>query len=228
MKLTLCLLTWNEVDGCRADVPLLPITAFDEVYALDGGSHDGTVEYLSGQGVKVYQQRKPGYNNAYREAISLCTSDGIVFFHPKGSISPIELLKFRGFFEKGYDLVIASRIVTGAVNEEDGQIFKIRKWLVVILGIFSSLLWRKEGNIIYDVLHGFRGVRMTVVNSIDLLDFGVSADLEMVVRSYKKKLKIIEFPVVENARLYGTTHFRIFATGKSLVKYIWFELFWRQ
>jgi len=29
MRVTLCLLTWNELAGCEHDVPLLPLDQFD-------------------------------------------------------------------------------------------------------------------------------------------------------------------------------------------------------
>ena len=56
MRLTMCLLTWNELAGCENDVPHLPLDEFDEVYAIDGGSKDGTIEYLRGRGITVHPQ----------------------------------------------------------------------------------------------------------------------------------------------------------------------------
>jgi len=46
MKVSLCLIVWNELLGCQTDVPNLPLDEFDEVFAVDGGSTDGTVAYL--------------------------------------------------------------------------------------------------------------------------------------------------------------------------------------
>jgi len=42
MKITLCLLVFNERAGCEVDVPKLRRDTFDDVYAVDGGSTDGT------------------------------------------------------------------------------------------------------------------------------------------------------------------------------------------
>jgi hypothetical protein len=55
---------------------------------------------------------------------------------------------------------------------------------------------------------------------INPVDYGVSIDLEMVNRSYKKNLKRIEFPIIETKRLAGTTHFKAFPTGWKLLKYL--------
>ena len=41
MTVALCLITWNELEGCKHDVPLIDRTKFDEIYCIDGGISDG-------------------------------------------------------------------------------------------------------------------------------------------------------------------------------------------
>jgi hypothetical protein len=226
VRLTLCLLTWNELAGCRHDVPLLPLDAFEEVFAVDNGSTDGTREFLAAQGITVHRQDRPTYNGAYACAVERCTTDAIVIYHPKGSIDPRTVLQFRPHFEAGADLVIASRIGSGSRNEEDGRVIKPRKWFVIGLGLTATLLWRRTGPPVWDVLHGFRGIRKDRFEAVSPLPKGVSIDLEMVVRAYKKGWRIETFPVEERERLQGTTHFKAWPTGKRLLRYLWFEL-WR-
>ena len=225
MNVALCLLTWNEIEGCRYDVPRLKFDAFDEVFAIDNGSTDGTVEYLESQGIIVYQQDIPTYNGAYFCAFRHCKSDALVLFHPKGSIDPDETLKFRSYFEQGYDLVVASRIISGAVNEEDAKLFRPRKWFVMCLGLVSRLLWMREGNMVWDVLHGFRGIQKEAFFAMGLLSRGVTIDLETVVQAYRKRLPRIEFLVAERTRLSGSTNFRAWPTGRKMLEYILSELF---
>jgi glycosyltransferase involved in cell wall biosynthesis len=224
MRLSLCLLTWNEIAGCRQDVPKLPLEKFEEVFAVDAGSTDGTIEYLRSCGIAVHPQELPTYNGAYRFAFERCTSDALVLYHPKGTVDPAEVLKFRPLFESGADLVIASRIGPGARNEEDERLIKHRKWFVMALGLLASMLWRRQGPIAWDVLHGFRGMRVEAFRQIKPLPRGVSIDLEMVVRAYKNHLAIASFPVQERPRLGGATHFRAWSTGKKLLRYFWNEV----
>jgi glycosyltransferase involved in cell wall biosynthesis len=224
MRLTLCLLTWNEIEGCRRDVPRLPVERFEEVSAIDAGSVDGTVGYLESQGIVVHRQNLPTYNGAYRCAFDRCTTDALVFFQPKGTINPESVLKFRPLFEQGADLVIGSRVGRGARNEEDDQAVKPRKWFVVGLALMAAALWRRQGHIVWDVLHGFRGMRASAFRQINPLPSGVSIDLEMVVRAYKRRLCIASFPVEERRRLAGGTHFPAWRTGKQLLKYCWREI----
>lgn len=224
MRISLCLIVWNELKGCQKDIPKLPIYEFDEVFAVDGGSTDGTAEFLERAGIPVYLQPKPGLNSAYIHANKVAAGDAVVVFFPKGTLPTEDLLKFRHFFENGYDLVIASRQIRGSRNEEDKQFWKLRKWAVWCLGAMSFMIWRKEGLWIRDVLHGVKGWRKPAFTKMNILDHGLSIDLEMVVRSYKLNLPRIEFATVESSRKYGDTHFKVWPTSKKLLKYLWFEL----
>jgi glycosyltransferase involved in cell wall biosynthesis len=225
MKVTLCLLTKNEIAGCQKDVPLIKREMFDEIYAIDGGSTDGTIEYLQSANIPVYIQPKKGINAACVYAIEVCKTDALIFFHPKGSVPVSDTEKFKHFFESGYDLVIASRNIKGGTNEEDGMLLKHRKWFVLFLALVSAVLFRKDGPFIRDILHGFRGVTVKGFKIIDPVDFGVSIDLEMVSRAYKNRLKMIEFPTTEVKRLAGTSNFKALPTGWKLLKYFPREIF---
>ncbi len=224
MKISLCLLVWNEIEGCKIDVPELPRDAFDEVYAVDGGSSDGTVSYLEHEGIPVYRQPKKGLNAAYIHAAEKSTCDAVVVFFPKGTTEIADLLKFRPLFEIGYDVVIASRNISGGSSEEDGRWLKPRKWAVLSLAFLAALIWRREGYLVRDVLHGFKGFTLSAFEKIDPLDYGLSIDIEMVVRSYRLRLKRIEFPTKEKSRAYGQTHFPFFSSGVRLSTYLWHEL----
>jgi glycosyltransferase involved in cell wall biosynthesis len=223
LRLTLCLLTWNEIDGCKNDVPKLPLGEFEEVYAVDAGSSDGTVEYLRSQGIVVHQQPVRGYNQAYHCAFDKCTTDALILFHPKGGIDPSSVARFRPLLEEGHDLVIASRMSRGARNEEDDKWLRPRKWFVEGLGLLTWLIWSRNGPIIWDVLHGMRAMRRARFLDIDPLPSGLSIDLEMVVRSYRLSFSVVEFPIAETARIEGNTHFSAWPTGKLLLGYLLWE-----
>lgn len=224
MTVALCLITWNELEGCRHDVPLIDRTKFDQIYCIDGGSSDGTAEYLEEQGIQVYKQTAKGLNQACKDGADRCNCDAFIFFHPKGSIPVEDTYKFRQYFEEGYDLVIGSRMIRGAENEEDSKLIKPRKWFVLGLGIIASLLFRREGYYVRDVLHGFRGMKKSSFMRLEISDMSPSVDIEMVSRSYKQRLKRIEFPTKEKERIAGSTHFKAIPTGKKLIKYLLWEI----
>lgn len=225
MKISLCLIVWNELEGCKLDVPNLPLDAFDETYAVDGGSSDGTVEYLQSQGITVHKQPKKGLNAAYVHANDVSTCDAVVVYFPKGTTPTEDIRKFRPCFEEGNELVVASRQIEGSVNEEDANIWRLRKWAVCGLAHLAALIWRREGYMIMDVLHGFKGWTRCAFFRMKVLDHGLSIDLEMTVRAYKLRIMRTEFPTTETAREYGETHFDIWPTGKKLLAYMWYEAF---
>lgn len=224
MTVALCFITWNEIDGCKHDIPLIDKSKFDQVYCVDGGSTDGTVEYLESQGIEVFKQTKKGINQACIDGVDFCKCDAFVFYHPKGTIPVEDIYKFRKYFEDGYELVVASRMMKDSVNEEDSKIFRPRKWFVLGLGLLAKILFKREGNTIWDTLHGFRGMTVEAFKKLSISNFDPSIDIEMVCRSYKYRIKRIEFPTKERARLAGETHFKAFDSGRKMLCYIWWEL----
>ena len=221
MSTSLCLLVWNEAHGCELEVPKIDFNLFDHVYAVDGGSTDGTVEILTSAGVQVHQQSRPSYNAAYADALRLYQTDSVVLYHPKGTIDPKSLKTMVSLLNTGNDLVIASRMMQGAVNEEDDQIIRHRKWFGEGLSIASSLRWnRNKSTRITDPLHGYRGCSRKFSDSLTFLPSGVTADLEMVHHAYVNDMSVAEFPVEESVRAEGSTHFPAYKTGKQLLKYL--------
>ena len=53
MKIALCLMVKNELKGCEIDIPRINQKLFNEVFAVDAGSVDGTVEFLKNNNIKV-------------------------------------------------------------------------------------------------------------------------------------------------------------------------------
>ncbi len=224
MKISLCLLVWNELDGCKVDVPLLPRDEFSEVFAVDGGSSDGTVEYLTREGIPVHRQTKKGLNAAYWEGINLSTGDAVVFFFPKATLPAEDLRKFRPLLEAGNHLVVSSRNIAGGRNEEDDRFWRPRKTMVQCLSLLASAIWRREGYRVRDVLHGVRAMTVAGFRQMHPSDAGLSIDLETVVRCYRLKLRRAEFPTKETARPFQETHFKAFPTGMKLLRFLGREL----
>jgi hypothetical protein len=225
MKTTLCLVVFNEKAGCEADVPRLCRDYFNDLYAVDGGSTDGTVEYLQSQGIPVFKQPRPSLNAAYAHAVDMCKTEGLVVFFPKGTLNPDCTKEIADKLKQGYDLVVASRFMQEGRNEEDHRILKPRKWGVNALSITAWLLWRREGWRIRDVLHGVKGFTVAAYRRMNVSSVGVTVDLEMTVRSYRLRIPRTELPVFETERLSGETQFPIWATGKKLGRFLLAEMF---
>jgi len=137
---SLCLLVMNERKGCEHDVPQILRDQFDEIFAVDGNSIDGTAEYLEAAGIPVHQQPEKGYSAGCHHGFRMCKSDALVLFFPTGSVPVKDVMKFHVCFDAGAELVIASRNMKGARNEEDVHFFRPRKWFVLGLSLLTALL----------------------------------------------------------------------------------------
>jgi glycosyltransferase involved in cell wall biosynthesis len=225
ISIALALITWNEIDGVKHDIPLIDRSKFEQIYCIDGGSKDGTTEFVKNAGISVYVQTAKGINQAYIDAVSHCECDAIIFYHPKGTIPVEDIYKFRSFFEQGYEFIVASRMMKGGHNEEDDKFIKLRKWFVLCIGLFEKAVWKREGNTIWDTMHGFKGFTVRGWNECSISNFDRSIDVETVARAYKKKIKRIEFPTKESPRIGGETHFKMWSSGWQTLKYLFWELF---
>ena len=111
LKRALVLLTYNEIEALPKLFDLIPLSAADEVFAVDGGSKDGTVAYLESKGVRVLSQPRRGRGCAFMVALETKKADVICYYSPDGNEDPADIPKI---FEKleagGYDLVVASRM----------------------------------------------------------------------------------------------------------------------
>ena len=219
-RITLCLLTWNEIEGCKSDIPHVP-DIFSRIISIDNNSTDGTIEFLQSHGIEVFKQKTPSYNGAYVDAFEYAENSSIVFFHPKGSIN-IESLNDVVFeLRNGADFVLASRIAPGAQNEEDSHFLKPRKWFVICIAIFCKIRWGMNKTFyLDDPLHGFRGLSHNFYARLGLILPNLTADVEMVRHAYKNEFNISIIPVLERERLGGVTHFPAWSTGLKIMRFV--------
>ncbi|PCI38935.1 MAG: glycosyl transferase family 2 [Elusimicrobia bacterium] len=224
-RVSLCLLTYNERQGCERDVPSIPTEGFHEVFCVDGNSKDGTIEYMKERGITVHIQPKRGLCAGYAHAVRVSTGDALVVFFPKGTLSVELITTLRETLEEGHQLVAASRNMPGAGNKEDSKWFRPRKWFVRLLGKFVSLVWQREGTFLTDILHGVKGFDKQSYLDMNIEEEGMTIDLAMAMRSYKLRHSRVEIPAFENPRFYGDTHFTAAAGGSELVFFLLKELF---
>lgn len=218
--LSLCLLTWNEIDGCKVDVPIIP-KIFDRIYAIDNSSTDGTKEFLVDNGIEVFKQKTRSYNGAYLDAFDISQGNAVIFFHPKGTINLDSLEMAAKKMRSGVDFLLASRNSKGAQNEEDINFLKPRKWFVYLVAVVSKIRWGMKSKIyLNDPLHGYRGLSSKFIESMSLNSAGVTADVEMVKHAYVSGLKLEVFSVKEISRPHGKTHFPALSTGRKILRYI--------
>ena len=228
MKITLCLLTYNERACLEKVFPLIPSpssdSGFAEMVAVDGGSTDGTLEYYRDHGVRVVGQSRRGRGDAFLKAFEEIDSDAYIFFSPDGNEDPGDLRKFRIHLEAGADLVIASRMMTGAVNEEDGNVIRLRKWANKAFNILANLCFRRGGGFVTDSINGYRAITRQAAKSLELTSLDYTIEYQMTIRAMKKGIRIVEFPTIEGQRVAGGTGAPSFQTGLRFLRTWWAEV----
>lgn len=225
MKRTLVLLTMNEIEAAHKMVDTIPLQVAEEVLVIDGNSTDGTAEFLAAKGLRVIAQdrQRKGRGAAIQIGAEQATGEALVFFSIDGNEDPADIEKLFSKLEQGADLVIASRMMRGAVNEEDVSWFRPRKWVNQAFTWVANLIWNRR-RYVTDTINGFRGITKKAFQDlkIDANDFTI--EYQMSIRAMKKKLKIAEIPTHEGQRLGGASKAQSMPTGVAFIKRLFAEM----
>jgi len=227
MDITLCLLTRNERACLDVIFPQIPppgpSAGYERIVAIDGGSTDGTVEFFQQHQVPVIGQSRRGRGDAFLQAFASAPGDAWIFFSPDGNEAIADLPRFRGFIESGADVVIASRMTEGAVNEEDHQLLRPRKWANNGFNLMANLAFRRSGPYITDSINGFRAITRSAAERLGLDAMDYTIEYQMTMRALRHGLKVVEFPTVEGQRVAGETGAPSIPTGVRFLKRFWRE-----
>ena len=223
-KAALVLLTLNEIDGLKALFDRLPRKAFEELFAVDGGSTDGTTEYLRERGIRVVPQERRGRGEAFRVAVASAEGDHLVFYSPDGNEDPDDILPLLQKLREGVDMAVASRFLPGARDEDAGKIFPIRRWGNLMFSWVANRLWNRE-TYITDTINGFRAVTKSAFLKMNPTALRFPIEFQMSIRAMKLGLKVAQLPTHEKSRIGGRSKAGTFRTGWELCRVLWDE-FW--
>jgi len=229
MRVALILATWNEIDGMLAILPRINRKWVDEILVIDGGSTDGTIEFAEKNGLRVLRQNVKGLRHAYIEAVNTVDSDIVILFSPDGNSVPEIIPELVSKAKDGYDMVIVSRYVCGAKSYDDDFITGFGNKMFTFL---INTLFRASYT---DVLVIFRAIRKDLFSQLDIdKDLSVlekmfyhrgGAEPLLCIRAAKRKLKCVDIPGDEPARIGGERKLQVIKTGLSLLFMILRELF---
>lgn len=219
---TLVLLVLNEIDGLRLVWDDLPIDDFERVVAVDGGSTDGSRDFLREKNIPILDQPIAGRGVAFRVAAEAVDTDRLIFYSPDGNEDPADIVRLDDALIAGADLAIASRFARGSVNEETD-------WLRPRARVNQALTWIAnktfgEGPYITDTINGFRALRRQ-----DLLDLNTTVkrfpiEYQISIRAMQRGWKIAEIATIEGQRAGGESKAISWPVGKDHVKVLLTEL----
>lgn len=218
LRRALVLLTYNEIEALPKIFDRIPASCADEFFSVDGGSKDGTVEWLRGKGVRVLGQPRRGRGCAFRVALDATTADALCYYSPDGNEDPEDIPRLFEQLERGgLDMVVASRMSRGARNEEDAHWWRPRKWVNQAFTFLANALWNR-GPYLSDTINGFRAVRADAFRRMDCRVDGFVIEYLMSIRSMKLGLRLGERPTIESPRLGGSSTAHSWPTGWEFLK----------
>lgn len=223
MKRTLVILTRNEIEALPKIFDRIPLSAADETIAVDGASSDGTIEFLRAKGLRVIVQEKRGRGEAFRLAAAEAHGETVVFFSPDGNEDPADIPRLFAGVEAGSDMVIASRMMAGAINEEDVSWLRLRKWANQTFTLLANLFWNR-GPYITDTINGFRALKRSVLTDLKPDAEGYVIEYQLSIRAMKRGLRLSEIPTHEGARLGGHSGAAAIPTGLIFLRALWREV----
>ncbi|MFA6091824.1 MAG: glycosyltransferase family 2 protein [Elusimicrobiota bacterium] len=224
MKKSLVLLTFNEIEAAPKVLDGIPAGVADEVFAIDGGSKDGTIEFLRSKGLRVVIQERRGRGVAFQLGVRQAQGDHVVFYSLDGNEDPADIARLFAKLEEGFDMAIASRMMRGAFNEEDVHFFRPRKWVNQTFTLIANLRWNR-GPYITDTINGFRGVTKSAFEKMRPDAEGFVIEYQMSIRAMKNRLRVAEIPTRENPRAGGESTAESLPTGIVFLKQLAKEMF---
>lgn len=234
MKITLLVLTWDELEGMKVIMPRIKKEWCDQIIILDGGSTDGTIEWAKENGYFVYVQKEPGFRHAYVEVLPYVEGDVVITFSPDGNSIPELIPDIIAKMQEGHAMVIASRYLGPAKSEDDDVVTGFGNWL------FTKTVNVLHGGHYTDAMVIFRAYRTKVIYDLDLdKDEGyrlaerlfhtrISWEPLLSVRAAKRKLSVAEIPGDEPPRIGGERKLKILQWGAAYYFQFMREVFfWR-
>lgn len=219
MKTSLIIPTLDEIDGVKAIMPQIDRSWCDEIIIVDGGSTDGTVEWLRENNWHVILQQEHGMGAAYREAQAATTGDVIITFSPDGNSIASLIPALIAEMEKGYDLVIVSRYLDGAKSQDDDILTSFGNWLFT-----KSINLCFSGNYT-DTLVIFRAYKREILDYLNINAVRMTYEVQISIRAAKASLRIGEIPGDEPKRIGGLRKMSPFGVGIEILREIGWNLF---
>jgi glycosyltransferase involved in cell wall biosynthesis len=198
------------VRDCAANTPDLA-----EVIVVDDGSSDNTSATAAAAGARVVRlDRNGGKGVALQRGIAAARGDVLIFIDADGQDDPTEIPAMLAAFEPEVDLVLGSRFLGGF---QPGAITRLNYLGTRFITGSVNVLF---GTKITDPLAGFRAVRSSVFDRVQIEARGYDIEVDLLLRVLNSGGKVAEVPAQRSARSYGSSGLSSVFDGLRIFKRI--------
>ncbi|NIS37766.1 glycosyltransferase [Candidatus Saccharibacteria bacterium] len=168
----------------------------DEIFVIDNGSTDATVEIAEQAGAHVIVESERGYGAACLAGIAaLQEPEMVVFLDGDYSDYPEEMpLLVDPIIECRADMVIGSRVTGTAEKGALTPQARFGNWLACKL---IRMLWKVH----YTDLGPFRAIRYSTLQSLNMQDRNYGWTVEMQIKAAQRNVRSLEVPVSYRKRI---------------------------
>ncbi len=212
LRFTLFLPILNEIEGLKLIMPRIRPEWVDEILFVDGGSTDGSLEYLKEHNYKVIHQKSKGICGAYWECLEAAEGDVIIAFSPDNNSIPELIPNLVSKVKEGNDLVVVSRYLDGAKSEDDDVVTAFGNWM------FTSMVNILFNSKYTDTLVMFRAFRKDLVQEIGM-DEKKTPTFEILlnIKCAKFNKPVAEIPGDEPPRIGGVRKMNPLYNGSTIL-----------
>ena len=188
----------------------------DELIVIDGHSVDNTRELAEKAGARVFKDNGKGKGDGIRTGIDVAKGDILVFIDADLSHEANDIpMLIKPISDHQYDLVVASRKLGGS-DELHGSISEFIRLLGS--GIITLTINYRFGVRLTDSQNGFRAVKRSVAQKLQLKENIFTIEQEMIMKALKMGYKVTEVPSHEYKRKYGTSKIVVHRVAH---RYVW-------
>ena len=196
-----------------------------EIIVVDSNTNDGTKELCDKFKVKYIKDNNKGKGDAQRIGAKICENKYIIFFDSDGSHDENDIPKlYEKVIKNDIDLVICSRKTGGSydLTANISIMGFIRAMGTDFLSLLLNKIFKTE---ISDVLYSLKAIEKKKFLELNTQEDHFGIELDIILRSIKKKFSIFELPSREKKRVYGNSKLRTITGIYFIYQIIKFKIF---
>ena len=184
-----------------------------ELLVIDDGSVDKSLEISKDKGAEVFKETHQGKGRAIRYGFRRAKGNIIVTLDSDGSHQPEEIpLVLKSIIEGKADLSIGSRFFNNEANHA-----KIPRINRVGNKMFNGLIRFLTGSRISDSQSGFKAIRASILERMDLSSKGYEVESELLIKAFKLGARVTEIPISFEQRTVGKSKLDPYKDGARIL-----------